>query len=87
MGFGTEIFFFAGLGVLILGPKRLHAMIGHVMRAKAQFEKTAQAFKSQLVQELGGKYPERPNSSLVDRETRIAPDTLSTDLTGQQPEF
>ena len=64
MGFGTEIFFFAGLGVLVLGPKRLHAMIGHVMRAKAQFEETTQAFKSQLVEELGIKHPERPKSSV-----------------------
>ena len=64
MGFGTEIFFFAGLAVLVLGPKRLHAMIGHVMRAKAQFEETTQAFKSQLVQELDGGHPERPNSAL-----------------------
>jgi hypothetical protein len=37
MGFGTEIFF-VGLGVLVLGPKGLHAMIGQVTRARARFE-------------------------------------------------
>ena len=35
MGFGTEILFVLMLGLLILGPKRLHAMLGHVARAKS----------------------------------------------------
>lgn len=62
MSFGTEIFFFVALGVIVLGPKRLHTMIGHVARAKARFEETTQALKSQLAEELDDKHPERPKS-------------------------
>ena len=64
MGLGTEIIFLIALGGLVLGPKRLHAMIGHVTRAKARFEEITQAVKSQLVEELDAEHPERPKSSL-----------------------
>jgi Sec-independent protein translocase protein TatA len=62
VSFGTEIFFFVALGVIVLGPKRLQAMIGHVARAKARFEETTQALKSQLAEELDDKHAERPKS-------------------------
>ena len=64
MGFGTEIFFFVALGVIVLGPKRLHTVIGHVVRAKARFEETIEAFKSQLAEELDGEHPEGSKRSL-----------------------
>ena len=62
MGFGTEILFFLALGVVVLGPKRLQEMIGHVARAKARFEETIDALKTQLAKELDVN-PERPKSS------------------------
>jgi len=52
MGFGTEILFMIVLGVLLLGPKRLPTILGHIARAKAQFEKATHSFKSQLEAEL-----------------------------------
>jgi Sec-independent protein translocase protein TatA len=52
VGFGTEILFILALGGLLLGPKRLHTVLGHVARAKAQFEKTTRSLKSQLEEEL-----------------------------------
>ena len=52
MGFGTEILFFLVLGLLVLGPKRLHTMLAHVARAKAEFEDASRGFKSQLTAEL-----------------------------------
>ncbi|HYL14044.1 MAG TPA: hypothetical protein VEV41_13465 [Terriglobales bacterium] len=52
MGFGTEILFMLALGTLLLGPKRLHTLLGHAARAKAQFEKVSRSFKSQLEAEL-----------------------------------
>ena len=64
MGLGTEIFFFVALGVVVLGPKRLRAMIGHVGRAKARFEETTQALKSQLAEEVDDKHPGGPKSRL-----------------------
>jgi Sec-independent protein translocase protein TatA len=63
VGFGTEIFFFMALGVIVLGPRRLQALIGHVARAKARFEETTQALESQLAKEVDEKHSERPKSS------------------------
>ena len=52
MGLGTEILFVLMLGLLVLGPKQLYTMLGHVARAKAQFELASRGFKSQLAAEL-----------------------------------
>jgi Sec-independent protein translocase protein TatA len=52
VGFGTEILFVLMLGLLLLGPKQLHTLLGHVARAKAQFEEASRGFKSQLSAEL-----------------------------------
>ena len=52
MGFGTEILFMLLLGLVVLGPKRLHSMLGHVARAKAELEKATRGIKSQLGAEL-----------------------------------
>ena len=52
MGFGTEVLFMIALGGLFLGPKRVHAVLGNVARAKAQFEKASRNLKSQLEAEL-----------------------------------
>ena len=58
MGFGSEILFLLMLGLLVLGPKRLHTMLGHVARAKAKFEKASRGFKSQLAAELDATHQE-----------------------------
>lgn len=52
MGFGSEIIFVLVLGLLLLGPKRMHTMLGHVARAKAQFQEAALGLRSQLSPEL-----------------------------------
>jgi Sec-independent protein translocase protein TatA len=52
VGFGTEILFMLMLGLLVLGPKRLHTMLAHVARAKAKFEEASGGLKSQLTAEL-----------------------------------
>ena len=52
MGLGTEILFMLLLGLVVLGPKRLHAMLGHVARAKAELENATRGIKSQLATEL-----------------------------------
>ena len=52
MGFGTEILLILVLGLLVLGPKQLHTLLGHVARAKARFEEASRGFKSQLAAEL-----------------------------------
>ena len=57
MGLGTEILFMLVLGLLLLGPKRLPTILGHVARAKAQFEGATRSFRSQLQAELEGQHP------------------------------
>jgi Sec-independent protein translocase protein TatA len=44
------------LGALLLGPKRLHAVLGHVGRAKAQLEKASRNVKSHLEAELEARH-------------------------------
>jgi Sec-independent protein translocase protein TatA len=53
VGFGTEILIVLLLGFLILGPKQMHAMLGHVARAKAELDNAMRGIKSQLGTELG----------------------------------
>jgi len=52
VGFGTEMLFVLILGLLVLGPKRLHNMLAHAARAKADFDRASRGFKSQLAAEL-----------------------------------
>jgi Sec-independent protein translocase protein TatA len=58
VGFGTEVLFIIILGLLVLGPKQLHALLGHVAQAKAQFEEASRGFKSQLTAELDAAHQE-----------------------------
>jgi Sec-independent protein translocase protein TatA len=43
VGLGTEILFIL---MLVLGPKQLHTLLGHVARAKAQFEEASRGFNN-----------------------------------------
>lgn len=47
-GFGGELILFCGLGYVLLGPKRMHAILEHIARAKREFDKTRQAVQAQL---------------------------------------
>ena len=63
MGLGSEILYILILGMLVLGPRRLHTLIGHVARAKAQFEEAGRGFKSQLAAELDPVHQDRETKS------------------------
>ena len=63
MGFGTEILFMIALGGLLLGPKRLHAVLGNVARAKSQFEEASSNLKSQLKAELEAPHGDNKTDS------------------------
>jgi len=65
VGFGTELLFLVTLGLVVLGPKRLHAVLGHVARAKAEFEEASRGFKSQLGAELDAA----PRDSKIENES------------------
>jgi Sec-independent protein translocase protein TatA len=58
VGLGAEILFILALGLLILGPKQLHTLLGQVARAKAQFEEATRGLKSQLAAELDAAHQE-----------------------------
>jgi Sec-independent protein translocase protein TatA len=58
VGLGTEILFILVLGLLVLGPKQMHTLLGHVARAKSEFEEASRGFKSQLAAELDATHHE-----------------------------
>jgi Sec-independent protein translocase protein TatA len=62
VGFGSEVLFMIALGLVVLGPKRMHAMLGHVARAKAELENAARGMKSQLTAELEDARPSELSS-------------------------
>jgi len=68
MGFGTEILFMIALGGLLLGPKRMHAVLGNVARAKAQLEKASRNLKSQLEAELEDPHGDNKTDSSQELE-------------------
>jgi hypothetical protein len=50
---GTELLIGLALAFVVLGPERMHSMLGHLGRAKAQLEKASHEAKTQLVGQLG----------------------------------
>ena len=79
MGFGMEILFVLMLGLLLLGPKRLHTMLAHVARAKAELENATRGLKSQLAAELdaapGVRESDSSLASVEDRELCPTPES------------
>ena len=63
MGFAADILFMIVLGFLFLGPKRLPTILGHVARAKTQFEKASRSLRSELEVELAAQPPSGTDSS------------------------
>jgi Sec-independent protein translocase protein TatA len=58
VGLGFEVLFIIMLGLLVLGPKQLHTLLGHVARAKAQFAEVSRSLQSQLATELDATHRE-----------------------------
>ena len=54
MGLGTELPLLVAFGFVVLGPKRMQTMLGHVARAKAELYKVSCGIKSQLQGEIKG---------------------------------
>lgn len=68
------------LGALLLGPKRLHAVFGHVGRAKAQFEKAIRTVKTQLEAELGARH--RDSKADFSRVQEVSMEEIEAGPTG-----
>jgi Sec-independent protein translocase protein TatA len=58
VGLGAEILFVLMVGLLVLGPRQLHTLLGRVARTKAQFEEASHSFKSQLAAEFDAAHHE-----------------------------
>ena len=52
MAFGSEIVMMAGLGFLVLGPKRMQSLLGQVARLRSEVEKVSRGLRAQLSEEL-----------------------------------
>jgi Sec-independent protein translocase protein TatA len=72
---GVELVLALGLGFLIMGPKRMHEMLGHLGRAKAHFD-TA---KRQITSELAAKLESSPSPSGNPKEPPFALDNEPLD--------
>jgi len=54
MGLGTELPLLLAFGFVVLGPKRMQTLLGHVARAKAELHKASLGINSQLPGEIKG---------------------------------
>jgi Sec-independent protein translocase protein TatA len=52
----SEILLISMRGLLVLGPKHLHTLLGHLARVKAQLEEASRGFESQLAVELDASH-------------------------------
>jgi Sec-independent protein translocase protein TatA len=83
VGFGTELLFIVALGLVVLGPKRLHILLAHVARAKAEFDKASRGIKFQIAAQLEGapQDPKHDDEPLLPRAADGAepdePDSLA----------
>jgi Sec-independent protein translocase protein TatA len=59
---GTELLFAILVGFLVVGPRQMNAMLGHVARARAEFERATHSFKFQLAAESKAN-PRSPKDS------------------------
>ena len=58
MSVGGEILFIFVLGLLLLGPKQLHNLLGPAARAKGQFEQAKREFRSHLAARVDAAHQE-----------------------------
>jgi len=54
-GFGTELLLFTALGYVVLGPKRMQALLGKIARVKAEFDRTKREIRSQITTDVEGE--------------------------------
>jgi Sec-independent protein translocase protein TatA len=73
VGFGSEIIFVLALGLVLLGPKRLHTLLGQVARAKAELENATRGLKSQLAAELDAEESKANHSPEPERPCKLEP--------------
>jgi Sec-independent protein translocase protein TatA len=70
MGFGAELLLILTLAVVVLGPKRLQSMLGHVARAKAELDTATCGIRSQF----GADLDAAPREGKTDASHELARD-------------
>jgi len=70
MGLGTELPLLLALGFVVLGPKRMQTMLGHVARAKAELHTAICGIKSQLPAEAKGALQDGRNDDETSSRAR-----------------
>ncbi len=55
---GTELLIGIALAFVVLGPERMHSMLGHWGRAKAQLAKISQETREELAKQVEGTAPD-----------------------------
>ncbi|MCU1296966.1 MAG: hypothetical protein JWO91_1244 [Acidobacteriaceae bacterium] len=70
MGFGMELLFILMLALVVLGPKRLQAMLGPVARAKAELDAATCGIRSQF----GADLDAMPREGKTDASHELAGD-------------
>jgi Sec-independent protein translocase protein TatA len=84
MGFGPEMLFMIFLGLVLLGPRRLHALLGHVARTKAQFDQARRSLRAQLAAELETETPPSSRQEILgidevlNRTSKGSPDAIGS---------
>jgi Sec-independent protein translocase protein TatA len=56
MAIGSEVLLLLGAGFVVLGPKRMQAMLGQIGRAKAQFDKASRSLMADVTSSLDEKH-------------------------------
>jgi Sec-independent protein translocase protein TatA len=81
MAFGSELVMMAGLGFVVLGPKRMHALLGQVARLRSEVEKGSRGWKSQIAAEL-----EQPQSQITENRQPAGLSACSDCTQGRVPQ-
>ena len=76
MGLGTELPLLLALGFVVLGPKRMQTMLGHVAQAKAELHTAIYGVRSELPAEAKGVLQDSKNDAETHNGARHSEDGL-----------
>jgi Sec-independent protein translocase protein TatA len=87
MALGSELVMIVGLGFVVLGPKRMHSVLGQVARMRSELEKASCAVRTQLTAELDTREGEDQTSVAATlREPATRSDLQKDPSPPQQPQ-
>jgi Sec-independent protein translocase protein TatA len=65
---GAELLLGVAIAFVLLGPKRMHWLLGHMGRTKVELDKASRGIKSRLAAELQPAPPDRIATRLDEEE-------------------